>query len=283
MIAERQPESPWDLIDAVPVVNLDNRPERWEKFLSSANGMLPEDKMFRFSASLGSAIPGYGTAPWFKGKPTDSRWAGKAGCTLSHQRIMAKAKEQGWEMLLILEDDADFSETDKDELAAVLWEVLSKRSSWDICFLGFSKTRGPSRPSGKAAKRDIFEITGCGTTHAYLVNAKARNWLVDQLPSEKSIWPWIAKHRVIDRWYSWNLSLKLKVLAVSPSIITQATGFSDLVGKNVDYSSVFPGKVTRFASNGISFHLERSWWRARGISTLLHDSIRYLIKCEKGF
>ncbi len=283
MKAERQSESPWDPIDAVPVVNLDNRPERWEKFLASANGIVPADKMFRFSASLGTAIPGYGTAPWFKGKPTDSRWAGRAGCTLSHHRIMAKAKEQGWEMLLILEDDADFSETDKDELAAVLREVFSKRTSWDICYLGFSKTRGPSRFAGTAAKRDLFEITGCGTTHAYLVNAKAINWLVDQLPSEKSIWPWIAKHRVIDRWYSWNLSQKMKVLAVSPSIITQATGFSDLVGSNVDYSSEFPGKVIRVTGNGIAFYFERLWWRVRGITTLLHDSIRYCMKCKKGF
>lgn len=283
MMSAQQNDSPWDLIDAVPVVNLDNRPERWEKFLASAKGMLPADKMFRFSASLGSAIPGYGTAPWFKGKPTDSRWAGRAGCTLSHQRIMAEAREQGWDMLLILEDDADFSQTDEEELAAVLREVLAVRSSWDICYLGFSKTRGPSRPVGTEGKRDVFEITGCGTTHAYLVNAKARDWLVDKLPSEKTTWPWIAKHRVIDRWYSWNLALKLKVLAVSPSIITQATGFSDLVGSDVDYNSEFPGKVVRVTGNPIAFRLERLWWRVRGLTTLLHDSIRYQMKRRKGF
>ncbi len=283
MTPEQLQDSPWDQIDAIPVINLDKRPERWEQIVETTKGIFPENKLIRFSAALGVAIPGYGESPWFNGKSTDSRWAARAGCTLSHQQIMTMAIEKGWQTFLILEDDADFSQTDGKELAAVVGKLLVDRSSWDICYLGFSKTRGPSRLVSDIGKRGTYEVSGCGTTHAYLVNVTARDWLARNLPAEDSIWPWIAKHRVIDRWYSWNLARHLKVLAVSPSIITQTTGYSDLVENNVDYNIEFPGKVTLVPDSSMGYHMARVSWRVKGMTTLLHDSIRYLLKCIKGF
>lgn len=283
MNAIRRTTSPWDRIDAAPVINLDSRPERWEHFKKSAKGIIPDEKLIRFSASMGVDIPGYGIPPWFRGKTTDSRWAARAGCTLSHQRTTTLAKENEWNTILILEDDADFSATNRNELSKTLDELLSDQFSWDVCYLGFSKTKGPSRHIGRIGNHDVFEVSGCSATHAYLLNSKARDWIIEKLPAVDRIWPWIALHRVIDRWYSWNMSLDLKIIAVSPSIITQSEGYSDLVENLTDYNLEFPGKVVRSSNSSLAFYCARMYWRIRGMTTLGHDLFRYLIKMKKGF
>jgi len=275
----------WDQIDAIPVVNLDNRPERWESLLQSAGDLFPPGKLSRHSASYGREIPGFGEVPWFRGRSTDNRWAARAGCTLSHRKIMEKAVWEGWKTVLILEDDADFSEVTSPEFLEILRDLLSNRDTWDICYLGYSKATGPARQTGVSGERGLFRISGAATTHAYLINEKARDWLVQNLPPEESIWRWTARHRIIDRWYSWNLSKHLKVLAVSPAIVPQAEGYSDIVQQKVDYKNQFPGKVTHKQTyeSRLRFACSRICWRARGFLTLLHDSLRYIRKKYNGF
>lgn len=278
-------KSVWDQIDAVPVINLDNRPDRWARMLETTGDLFPPGKLARFSASFGKEIPGFGTLPWFRGRPTDSRWAARAGCTLSHRRVVEEATKHGWHTVLILEDDADFSIVDAEEFVATLRNLLADRESWDVCYLGYSKSTGPARMSGSHGNREYLRVSGCATTHAYLINSKARDWLMQNLPPEQSIWRWTAKHRIIDRWYAWNLSKHLKVLAISPAIIPQTEGFSDIVQQEVDYTSDFPGLVTRKQTHRshVGYIGSRLIWHLRYHLSLMHDSIRYLRKKKKGF
>jgi len=277
--------SVWDRIDAIPVVNLDCRPERWADLLASANGIFPEGKLTRFSASYGREIPGFGKPPWFRGKLTDNRWAARAGCTLSHQRIVEKAVSNGWKTVLVLEDDADFSNVSEVELVAILENLLANTRKWDVCYLGYSKATGPARLVGTVGGRDLCHVSGCATTHAYLINTTARDWLLQRLPSVESVWRWTARHRIIDRWYSWHLSRNLKVIAVSPALVPQAEGYSDIMQQKVDYNTEFPGRVThnQTSESHLRFACSRICWRARGFLTLLYDSIRYIRKKYNGF
>lgn len=276
-------ESVWDSIEAILVLSLDQRPERWTKFLDGAKKCIPEEKLERFSASHGISLPGYGTRPWFCGKKSDSRWAGKAGCTLSHQRMMESAKESDWKAVLILEDDADFSNTAAEEFEEVLCELLSVKTDWDVCYLGFSRTNGPSIKLGEIGKRGLYFISGAATTHAYLVKAKGRDWIREKLPAQDTIWKWTARHRILDRWFSWNMSKDLRVYAISPSIVTQMGGYSDIVGKNVDYSKKFPGRVLQSSESRISYFFGRLIWRFKGSTISLYDRLRYFFKCIRGF
>lgn len=278
-------QSVWDQIDAVPVINLDNRPDRWRRMLETTGDLFPPGKLARFSASLGKKIPGFATLPWFRGKPTDSRWAARAGCTLSHRRVVEEATKHGWNTILILEDDADFSMIDSKEFVATLMYLLEHREIWDVCYLGYSKSSGPARKSSSYGNREYCRVSGCATTHAYLINSKARDWLMQNLPSEDAIWQWTARHRIVDRWYAWNLSKHLKVLAISPAIIPQTEGFSDIVQQEVDYKNEFPGLVTREQTHGsnIRYFVSRLFWHLRYHLTSMHDSIRYLRKKRKGF
>lgn len=65
------PDAFWDRIDGVLVVNLDSRPDRWQALQAATAGLIPAAKLQRLPATLGAALPGYGVAPWFRGRKRD--------------------------------------------------------------------------------------------------------------------------------------------------------------------------------------------------------------------
>ena len=217
----------------VCVINLGARKDRWETFRRE---MLPHFEglpVDRISATLGTQISGYGKAPYFRGRKRDRTWAARGGCTLSHRNAMLYAKAKGWSHLLILEDDITIEVTLTQAFLNALQNALHS-SPFDVCYLGFTDPVPPFRHlvdvgSGHA----LHQVFGCNTAHAYLLSASAIDHILNHLPAESEIWPWLARHRAIDRFYYHNLSPKLFISAISPSLIIQRPCFSDIVGKDV--------------------------------------------------
>jgi glycosyl transferase family 25 len=233
----------WDMVDGVLVVNLDSRPDRWQDLLARSAGVIPADKLHRLPATLGAALPGFGVPPWFRNRKRDRTWAGRAGCALSHRAAIAHAREQGWRAVLILEDDIELEPGLVDVLAA-LPQAL-QRIDWDVCYLGFTDPVSPyCTLAALPAGRKLYAVAGCNTAHAYVLKETTFDWLLDRLPREDDIWPWISRHRAIDRWYYRNLARRFKVSAVSPSIINQQIGFSDITQRQTSrvHSTRVPGK-----------------------------------------
>lgn len=217
----------WEMIDGVLVVNLDSRPDRWQEMRTLAAGLIPAAKLTRLPATAGVALPGYGQEPWFRGRMRDKTWAGRAGCTLSHRAAIAHAKQQGWRTLLILEDDIELSPA-LPAVLAVLPGALAGHD-WDVCYLGYTDPVPPYRTLSELAEgHTLCRVSGCSTTHAYLLRDTTFDWLLARLPQEADIWRWTSRHRAIDRWYYRNLARRFVVTAVSPAIIHQQGGFSDI-------------------------------------------------------
>ena len=125
----------------------------------------------------------------------------------------------------------------------------------------------------------MLRVCGCATAHAYLVRERARDWIVEQTPEEAFPWRWLSKNRAVDRWYAGVLSQHFSVFALSPALLLQKTGYSDIGHHLVDWelmemisaipvTSGFQRKLrlahlhTRIADVGDMF---RGWWiRARG-------------------
>lgn len=235
----------WDAIDAVLVINLDHRPERWKQLCAEAEGIVPAGKLHRVSAVLGREILGFGKPPWFRGGDRANTWAARGGCVLAHRRALETARAAGWNRVLILEDDAVFEPDFTSCLSGLQSALLDSKSKWDVCFLGFTHPQGPFRTVVQLSdKRHLTQIYGCKCTHAYLVNLQMRNWLLERLPDESTIWSWLAVNRAIDRWYQSVMGKEFTVVAVSPSLIVQRDDFSDIVNR-----------VTTHFSDG-SDHLE---------------------------
>jgi GR25 family glycosyltransferase involved in LPS biosynthesis len=148
------------------------------------------------------------------------------------------AKRAGWERILILEDDAVFDGEFASHLDSLESALFKSKLDWDICYLGFTEPQGPYNTLVRLSEtRQLARIYGCKCTHAYIVNAPLRDWLLDQLPDESTIWSWLAVNRAIDRWYLSTLGKRFQVVAVSPSIILQKDDFSDIVGRVTHYFS----------------------------------------------
>jgi len=228
----------WQAIDAVLIINLDHRIERWEQLRAESESLIPREKLHRVPAVLGSKIAGFGEAPWFRGGSRANTWGARGGCVLAHRRALEMARKAGWERILILEDDATFDEEFSSHLDSLESALFKSKLDWDICYLGFTEPQGPFNTLTRLSEsRQLARIYGCKCTHAYLVKAPLRDWLLEQLPDESTIWNWIAINRAIDRWYLSMLGKRFQVLAVSPSIILQKDDFSDIVCRVTHYFS----------------------------------------------
>lgn len=206
------------------VINLDQRPDRLKYFGETAASMPTLFGWQRLPGVLGTDLLGFGELPWFRGGNRDKQWAGRAGCILSHRNAIRLARDEGWDSVLILEDDTLFSEDFEQVLRAV-----ESRPEWDMCYLGFNYPQPPYGPSDMITPgRECVRVYGTSTTHAYLLRKRTYQWILDQLPEDKDIWEWVARFRAIDRWYARNISRRFHVQVISPGAVGQRNDFSDI-------------------------------------------------------
>lgn len=270
----------WDMIDGVLVVNLDSRPDRWQDVQARTADFIPADKLHRLPATLGVALPGFGAPPWFRGRKRDRTWAGRAGVTLSHRAAIAHAKSHNWRTVLILEDDFELEPALADVLAELPTTLHS--SDWDVCYLGFTDPVPPFRTLAVLpAGHSLCAITGCNTAHAYLLKHSAYDILLEKLPTADIIWDWISRHRAIDRWYYRNLARYFNVLAVSPALINQQGGFSDITQRL--HEKVHTTRVPNTRQGALGFRLFGAWrWLGYRLAEP-RDWLRGRIKQARGF
>jgi len=273
----------WQMIDGVFVINLDSRPDRWTQFQEAARDIIPPEKLHRLTARLGRDIPSFGQRPWFRDGKRDRTWAARAGVTQSHRHALFKAREAGWKTVLILEDDIAFApEFSKltDSLAAALHE-----QDWQLCYLGFTDPWSPCRKlTDLDTRHALYRVHGCNTAHAYLIRETARDWLIGQLPDETRVWKWLATHRAIDRWLQRHVGLEFPVACVSPSIVNQVEGYSDIVEQQTHYSDATEHvRAVRSVSGNTGYYFGHALRRVSVRIGLISDSLRGLAKCLTGF
>lgn len=228
----------WSALDAVVVINLDHRADRFAQIQSHLAGIVPPGKLHRLSAVRGVDLPGYGQGRFFARTKRPATWGGRAGCTLSHRNVMRLALEKGWQRTLVLEDDARFTvplgTLPADELAAALGAfLLDPARAPGVCFLGFTEPRQPVAALGPLpGGRALYTLGGCHTTHAYVVDQAVCAPLLAQWPADDAgIWDWLACHNAIDVWYARHLGRFAAVTAVSPALVEQEDSFSDIVNR----------------------------------------------------
>lgn len=226
--------------DAMPpgtgvcVINLDQRTDRWAAFEQEIQPHLSPLSVHRISATSGVSIPGYGQRPWFRGRKRDRTWAARGGCTLSHRQALLHARSSGWSHVLILEDDVTPPVVPQTAFLRNLQDALCTHL-FDVCYLGFTDPVAPFRRLCDLGEtHSCHRIFGASTTHAYLVNQTAIDWILARLPNEAAVWKWLTRHRAIDRFYARNLSPDLAVIAISPSLLGQEAGLSDITGRAME-------------------------------------------------
>ena len=189
----------------IACVNLARRPDKWAECEAefSKHGFVVE----RFDAIEGNPI-GY------EGRLPD----GAIGNLLSHIEIIKKAKEEGLDNVLILEDDIEFD----DNLSLLFHEwVVGVPKDWDLLYLG-----GNHNLQEKVlVAPHVRKIVDTYTTHAYCVRSTVYETVLD----------------VLSDFSSEGDVLMTEVQKVSnsfcftPNIAWQRPSFSDVFNRDVDY------------------------------------------------
>lgn len=228
------------VVDRIFVINLDERTDRWEEMEKQFQS-LGIDNYERFSAikynDISDVPPEMYSTLHYTPYASDPNYQKSAvGCKMSHYNIVKISKEQGYERILILEDDVKIVDNFRSTLEPAASEV-----EWDMLYLGATFIR-PNLPC--SANTEI--VTGAFCTHAYMVNNRndVFDYILDNVPSYGG---------EIDVFYAYNIQQQIpgspysigglnhnfKAYISKPQIAFQKdSSESDILPKKVDVKTV---------------------------------------------
>lgn len=201
------------------VINLDSRPDRWEKIQEEFN-RVGITNYERFSAIRPVAL----RPDFLKGKPEGYR-IGCYGCLLSHMCVIQKAKEEGLKEVLIIEDDVGFKQP-ISVLDDVLTQFIQSDESFDMLYLSGSHIAKCSQVLG-----NIVRVHNTLTTSSYIIRESIYDYVIENLKNF---------NREIDVFYSECVQFTCYCYCTNPHITYQKNDFSDIQQRNVLYSMSDP-------------------------------------------
>jgi len=199
--------------------------------------------------------------------------------------VIQDAQSSGAETVLIVEDDALLTRE-----AAQLWErtvsgwIGQLPEDWAAVYLCSCAPQQPVRVAAHTDDIRLLEVAGASTTVAYLLSGRVFATLLDELPEQSGIWPWVARHKTIDRWYSRNLNRFGRVYVCSPSIVLQQQiGQSDITmtTENVEFLDYGHRDVCLVEGAG-SFKVHYCWVQVRNRLRRGCSLMRLLVKRVRG-
>lgn len=197
--------------DKVFCINLDRRPDKWAESLEEFNriGLTVE----RVSGVDGQTL-----------RPTGTITAGEMGCSLSHSGILKNMVANGWNRILVLEDDAVFIPNLVEYFAANVSKIPEE---WDMLYFGGNHLNPPT-PINDVISR----ITRTYTTSHYGINLSMANAVIKRIE---------AFANQVDVAYS-EFHAGSKSYTFNPAIAWQRPGISDIHNVHADYTSFMKPK-----------------------------------------
>lgn len=216
----------------VVCINLDRRPQRWERFLEAIPSLGWYMNMVRYPAvDSRLAKP----PPWFSDAcPHPGAW----GCLRTHLRIWEDALTQGWDNVLVFEDDAIFC----DDFAAKFSEFMDAvPDDWDQIYLGGQHlyaldkngdTRHGFSSPPQAVNEYVLRCQNVNRTHAYAMRPSMMQAASDTCALLPPGLPNSRSYHVDFRLGS--LHSTHKVYAPTQWLVGQEHGKSDVLGGRKD-------------------------------------------------
>jgi glycosyl transferase family 25 len=165
---------------------------------------------------------------------------GALGCSMSHLAVLRMALARGWNHVVVLEDDVEFTEPARvvPQLDACLrlraaGVAAGREAPWQVLLLAGNNVRPVEHVDHTCCR-----TTRCHTTTAYLVagaafmrvlaqNIAEGATLLARNPARK------AQFAVDVHWFS--LQREFRWLLLLPLSVTQRAGHSDIEGRTLDY------------------------------------------------
>jgi len=194
--------------DKIYCINLKKRMDRWEETVK----IFREHRLIvdRFEAIDGDNII-------FDNNKMIS--PGEYGCLMSHLNIIHNACINGYDKILIFEDDIELHENFNEISIKFMEEVPS---NWDMIYFGANTINNKS----VAITEHVSSASRLLGGHAYGVNSRIFHYLMEKICNEP--FP-------VDKIYS-DQHIYMNTFLCNPIVVWQRQGWSDINNKFVDYN-----------------------------------------------
>lgn len=165
---------------------------------------------------------------------------GAIGCTLSHLTLLEMAKANKLPHILICEDDIQILNV--EILKENFYKFVNSGIQWDVVLLG-----GNNYQPYQVVSPFAIKINNCSTTTAYLVQYQYYQKLIDNIreglinliryPDR------LTKYSIDAFWF--RLQRRDNWYLLSPPVVTQLPGFSDILNTDADYTRFFTNQCKR--------------------------------------
>jgi GR25 family glycosyltransferase involved in LPS biosynthesis len=199
-----------NFFDKIYCINLEKRPDRWEKVSKQFNEL--SLTVERFPAYNGDTLNPTRHYPINKGE---------VGCFMSHYRILEKILKSEGDNFLIFEDDVEFCKNFNELLEDHLKQIPK---NWDMIYLS-------GHIMGKAHKvgKNIYKGKAIMATDSYFVNKKSAAKIKKILDDN-------FLKRPVDYVYMENQTNgNLNAYFFKPFLTRQSPDFSDIQNVHRDY------------------------------------------------
>ena len=197
----------FDFVDKVVYINLEYRTDRKQQIESELGKYFPSEKIQRFNAI--------------------KHQHGGIGCTQSHIAILEMAIQNNWNNVLIVEDDATWSNFDK---GYPILENLIK-NNYDVIMLG-----------GVVQKLDLrtYKLYSGHTGTSYIVNKSYYSKLLQNLKESLSGFLMTMNYHMfaLDQYWK-RLQPVDNWFCIVPSLMIQRPGMSDIEHRFVNNGQYF--------------------------------------------
>ena len=218
--------NPFDFFDAIFCINLDSRPDRWEKCLNQFEKLKIENKVQRFSAISFSHED-----------PSFKKMLGRAGCCLSHIEICKIAQKNKFKNYLVFEDDFDFLGNEKQIIENLNEYTNQLPADWDLYYLGGNVNEDYGYEAIEKFSNNLYKVNSCHTTHAFAMNEKFYDEFLNLMPNMESVFHWLNEHEAIDVFLSRYILNNHKCYINNPMLALQSAGFSNIENSYFDYQN----------------------------------------------
>jgi GR25 family glycosyltransferase involved in LPS biosynthesis len=171
---------------------------------------------------------------------------GALGCSMSHLKCIENAKKNGWDHVLIVEDDITF--LDSTLFTKQINKFLKFNKSWDVILIAGNNHKPYIKISDYCVK--TFR---CQTTTGYIVKSSYYDKLIQNYkeginnfmrePSKTN------QHAIDKHWF--RLQEKDSWYLITPLTVIQRDDYSDIEKKQRNYSSIMTVLDNEFESDKI--------------------------------
>ena len=190
--------NPFDFFSAIYCINLPEQTIRWREVTARFERLGITDRVRRFDA--------------IRSEPNHH-----VGCGLSHRAVVAQAKAQGLENVLVFEDDVLFTNDAVPALRTGLDELRGRY--WKFLYLGACRWRRefPLLPGA----RRLAQAGPVTCAHALAYHNSVYDRILHDVPGDPpGMEGWLQTHHGIDQYYAFSITEDKYLL--SPVIATQA-------------------------------------------------------------